>query len=73
MTAGRTKLKVCVHVKSSSPQPHDPKQHDWRPSLCRKMNCHGYFEDCEHGIVRKFHTKEEIKQIIAYLRKLKVD
>jgi len=73
MTAGRTKLKVCVHVHGSSPAPHEARQHDWRPSSCRKMNCHGFLENCETGMVRKFKTKEDIRKMIAYLRRLKVD
>lgn len=67
----RVRMKVCVHVKSSSPQDSDPRKHDWRPTMCRKKNCHGLMIDCDHHIVRHIHDKEEVKKMISYLRKLK--
>ena len=71
MPHNRKGLKVCVYVHGSSPQEHDPRKHDWRPIVCRKKGCLGFIKNCKTEIVHKFKTKEDIRKMIAYLRKLK--
>jgi hypothetical protein len=65
------KITVCSFVKSSSPQAHDKKQHDWRPDSCRKKNCYGVLVDCEHMNIRHVHDRKEIAEMINYLKRIK--
>ncbi|MCX6773893.1 MAG: hypothetical protein NTY68_02730 [Candidatus Micrarchaeota archaeon] len=67
------KITVCAFVKCSSPKAHEKKQHDWRPHMCRQLNCFGVLVDCEHKIERHMHDREEIAEMIKYLQKIKKD
>jgi hypothetical protein len=65
------KITVCAFVTSSSPKAHEKRQHDWRPDFCKEKGCYGVLVDCECKQAIRIHNRKEIKDMLAYMRKLK--
>jgi len=67
------KIAVCAFVRGSLPQTHDKRQHDHRPDQCRNRGCFGLLTDCEYKIVIHVNNRDDIRKMIGYLKKLKLE
>jgi hypothetical protein len=67
------KIIVCGFIKSNSPKAHEKRQHDCRPPVCKGKGCYGLLDGCESKHIHEITDRSQIKDMLAYLRKLKED
>jgi hypothetical protein len=65
------KITVCKFINCYPTKAHDKNHHDHRPRFCQEQKCCGVLVDCEHMDARMIKDRNEIAEMIAYLKKIK--